>query len=252
MSDLQKRQVTLDSCNRWSSKTNGAIRELCQKTQLSRLGNNLSITASVGSESTHGPPLTPPPRSLSSCALTNAHQSVACSRCWQSWDPSSQEFWDLAGPLPTAPQWEGGNCWRSPQSQREGDLGRFTPLPAKIYLWNKTQIISIGSTVKYLLLLFQLVWFYVPFVYWIVNGVYFPPIRCTLSSLLRIHERINLFTMKNRYSNCLSKYVLTHGWKYSITPVLLCLRAMDSYNDVADVVQMGRGYKTLVPPNNRV
>lgn len=29
---------------------------------------------------------------------------------------------------------------------------------------------------KYLPLLFQLMWFYVPFVYWIVNGVYFPPV----------------------------------------------------------------------------
>lgn len=49
---------------------------------------------------------------------------------------------------------------------------------------------------NYLLLLFQLVWFYVPFVYWIVNGVYFPPVCCTFF-VTRIHERINLFTMKN-------------------------------------------------------
>lgn len=55
------------------------IREMCQKTQLWGLGNNLSIIASVGSESSPGPPPL-----LSSCVLTNAHQSAAWTRGWQS------------------------------------------------------------------------------------------------------------------------------------------------------------------------
>lgn len=50
---------------------------------------------------------------------------------------------------------------------------------------------------KYLLLLFQLVWFYVPFVYWIVNGVYCTPVCCTRFFVSSRTQRINLFTMRN-------------------------------------------------------
>lgn len=76
LSDLQKRQVTLDSCNRWSSKR--SVADKGDVPENSAVGvRELSLHKSVGSESSpeHPPPPQHPP--LSSCVLTNVQQSAA-------------------------------------------------------------------------------------------------------------------------------------------------------------------------------
>lgn len=194
--------------------------------------------------------------SLSSCVLTNAQPSASLN---SELAESPSELQILSGSVTwlnlfrAASVRRAGLCVpfvcvrlvsRSSVLRQQGAyLDRFTPLPANIQLWNATEMISVGSTVKNVLLLFQSLWFYVPFVYRIVNGVYFSLLCCTVFFFFHFSSSSSVKDTRDKSLYC-DKYeiLIASPRECGCTDVntFVCFgREVHRHHDVSGLIQTG-------------